>query len=225
MLLLTCAASGTPGAAFLRVDFTRSLYAPGSPPEEVKGALYYSPNGRVYIEIISPVNQHITLNGKEMILYYPKDRRAFVFTSNIPQSLPFASAFMGSLRDNLGMPELGYSASTVETHGDSIISTWNPPSALKKVAGKVVLTEVHGVVCLSESYTAEGTLSTRALYKNHASIKQGMVPMEIYGGWQTPQGWTRENILFSNPTPMTTLPAHLNNFIIPADVKPRRVQW
>lgn len=225
VLIFSYAVTFSAGSGYLSVDFIRSLYPPNNPAEVVKGVLFYAGTGKVYVEVTSPVLQHITLTGKEMIVYYPKDRIAFIFQSNNPLTLPFASAFMGSVRENLGMPELGFTLSDVDNRGDSILSTWAPPPVLKQVLGKIILTEVNGVVVRSESFSVKGALSTRALYKSHASISQGKVPMEIYGGWQTSAGWTRENILFSNPKNLNSLPTYLNNFTIPPDVKPRRVQW
>lgn len=210
---------------YLRVQFTRSLYAPSSSPDIVSGTMYFTPQGMVHIEITSPVTQHISLTGKDMTIYYPKERKAFVFSSDNPLSLPFASAFIGATRESMGLSDLGFTTSSVSRSSDSIISTWLPPVSARTSLQKVVLAEVNGVVVRSESFDAKGALSTRAVYKNYVSIMQGQVPLEIYGGWQSKKGWTRENLEFSDPRSVAALPPHLNDFTIPSDVIPRRVQW
>lgn len=187
--------------------------------------MYYTPQGVVHIEVTSPVSQLISLSGTQMSIYYPKERKAFVFESKNPLTLPFASAFLGSTRESFGLPELGFSASSATQRGDSVISTWIPPSIAKQAVDRVVLTEVSGDVVLTESYTPKGSLATRAMYKNYVSIKQGRVPLEIYNGWQTSKGWTKEVLLFAGPSTISVLPTHLNNFAIPADIQPRKVQW
>lgn len=225
MILTTAVASGV-GTGFLRVGFTRSVYQPsGGAPDVVQGNMYYTPSGVVHIEVTSPVSQLISLTGTQMSIYYPKERKAFIFESKNPLTLPFASAFLGSTRESFGLPELGFTAANVLQRGDSVISTWNPPSIAKQTVDRVILTEVHGDIVQTESYTQKGALSTRATFKNFISIKQGRVPLEIYNGWQTSKGWTKEVLLFASPSTISTLPAHLNNFTIPPDITPRKVQW
>jgi hypothetical protein len=228
--LFTQGAMGSPllmlnSLEYLRVQFTRSLYAPSSTPDIVSGTMYFTPTGLVHIEITSPIIQHISLTGKEMTIYYPKERKAFVFSSQNPLSLPFASAFIGATRESMGLSDLGFSTSTISRSSDTIISTWIPPASARTSLQKVVLAELNGVVVRSESFDAKGALSTRAVYKNYVSIKQGQVPLEIYGGWQSKNGWTRENLEFTDPSTVDALPPHVNDFKIPSDVTPRKVQW
>lgn len=225
VLLLAATIQATAQQGYLRVAFTRSLYAPNSPPEIVEGNIYYSQKGAVHIEVTTPVSQLITLTGNEMQLYYPKERKAFIFESANPMSLPFASAFLSSTRESFGLPEIGFSVLSVVRSGDSVISSWSPPPAGRQQVEKVVMVEVNGDVVKTESYAPKSKLSTRTTYKNFVGIQQGRVPLEIYGGWQTKKGWTRENLLFADPTTIAVLPAHLNGFAIPPDVMPRRSQW
>lgn len=226
LMLLASVTATTGGTGFLRVGFTRSVYQPsGGAPDVVQGSMYYTPTGVVHIEVTSPVSQLISLTGTQMSIYYPKERKAFIFESKNPLTLPFASAFLGSTRESFGLPDLGFTAASVTQRGDSVISTWNPPSVTKQAVDRVVLTEVNGDIVLTESYTSKGSLSTRATFKKYISIKQGRVPLEIYNGWQTSKGWTKEVLLFASPSTIPTLPAHLNNFTIPSDVVPRKVQW
>lgn len=226
--LLHTRCSGAPksaGVEQLRVDFTRTLYPPSSPPEIVKGRIYFTPDNALYLEVTSPVSQLITQVGKQMSIYYPEERKAFVIESANPLMLPFASAFLGSLRESMGLAELGFTTTSLNRRFDTIISEWSPPLVAKTAVSRVVLFELAGDVVQSESYDAKGLLSTRAVFKNHSTIKQGRVPMQIYGGWQSSRGWTRENLEFSNPETIQALPDHLNDFKIPSDVVPRRVQW
>jgi len=226
LLLLAVTAASSAGNGFLRVGFTRSVYQPGGgAPDVVQGNMYYTPQGVVHIEVTSPVSQLISLTGTRMSIYYPNERKAFIFDSKNPLTLPFASAFLGPTRESFGLPELGFTAANVTRRGDSVISTWNSPAAAKQSVDRVVLTEVKGDVVLTESFSPKGSLSTRATYKNYVSIRQGRVPLEIYNGWQTPKGWTKEVLLFAGPTTLDVLPQHLNNFVIPPDVQPRAVQW
>lgn len=226
LLCVPCNGAQRPIAVeYLRVEFTRTLYSPSSPPEIVKGFIFFSQDNSLYLEVTSPVSQRIALTGKQMSIYYPEERKAFVIESANPLLLPFASAFLGSLRESMGLAELGFTTSSLTRRLDTIVSTWSPPRSAKTAVSKVVLYEVGGVVVLSESYDAKGVLSTRAVFKNHIDIKSGRVPTEIYGGWQTSRGWTKENLDFSNPETIRTLPDHLNDFKIPSDVVPRKVQW
>lgn len=125
----------------------------------------------------------------------------------------------------MGLSDLGFTTSTISRSSDTIISTWIPPASARTSLQKVVLAEINGVVVRSESFDAKGALSTRAVYKNYIMIKQGQVPLEIYGGWQSKNGWTRENLEFTDPGTVATLPPHVNDFKIPSDVTPRKVQW
>lgn len=209
----------------LRVQFTRSLYAPASPPEIVKGNIYYSAEGKIFLEVTSPVSQLITLTGTQMNIYYPIERKAFVFESKNPLLLPFASVFLSSIKESMGLPELGFTASSVAQKGDTILSAWTPPAAGRSVVGRIELAEHAGVVVRTESFDPKGKLATQSVFKNYVTIRQGRVPLEVYSGWQTSKGWTRENLEFANPTSIADLPRHLNGFVIPSDVVPRKVQW
>ena len=224
-LLIASSLCAAPGTGYLRVNFTRSLYPPSSPPEIVEGNIYYSQQGSVHIEITSPVNQLITMTGKEMQVYYPKERKAFIFQSDNPLTLPFASAFLGSTKESFGLAEIGFTVESVKRNGDSVVSSWRPPPAGRGQVERIVLTEVKGDVVKTESYAPKSKLTTRTLYKSYVGISQGRVPLEIYGGWQTPKGWTKENLMFSDPSMITSLPAYLDEFKIPSDVVPRRTKW
>lgn len=225
VLLLAATMQTTAQQGYLRVAFTRSLYAPTSPPEIVKGNIYYSAEGKIYLEVTLPVSQLITLTGTQMNIYYPNERKAFVFESKNPLLLPFASVFLSSIKESMGLPELGFRASSVTQKSDTILSTWMPPAAGKAVVGRIELAEHSGAVVRTESYNPKGQLATRSVFKNYVPIRQGRVPLEVYSGWQTSKGWTRENLEFANPTPIEALPKHLNGFVIPSDVVPRKVQW
>jgi len=77
----------------ISVEFTRE-YRESNSKEIIKGKIYYKAPFKTVIKIKYPINQWMILEDKEMIIYYPDDKKAFHIISSVnPFSMLFFKAF------------------------------------------------------------------------------------------------------------------------------------
>lgn len=224
-LMLALMAGGSTDKG-LMVDFSRTVENPGEAKELVAGSLYYQAPQTMMLEVKQPVHQWLFFKRQQLDIYYPEEKRAFhIMSETNPLNLPFATAFVGNSRENFGFPEMGFTVSRTETKDDTLWTTWAAPKQVEKYIKNARTAELKGKLLLMESFTADGKLSTRAIFKSHAKYNAAYFPMEIYNGYQSAKGWVKESVVFSNARTLKTLPDTLLNFRIPPGTNTKEVKW
>lgn len=209
----------------ISVEFTRE-YSEDKTKEIIKGKIYYRAPSKTVIKVENPIYQWMILEDKEMIIYYPDDKKAFrIINSWNPFSMPFFQAFIGVVKEDYGLTELGYTLANYETNDNSLISHWNPPKNLSKFLGEFILEFKDNKIIRAELRNAKGKTLSKSLYKNHILYGATYFPLEISIIKYLKSGSTFEKIIYRNPQFNSSLPLEVVDFKIPADVKVKKVKW
>jgi len=209
----------------ISVEFTRE-YSESNTKEIIKGKIYYRAPSKTVIKIENPIVQWMILEGKEMIIYYPDDKKAFrIISTWNPFSMPFFQAFVGVVKEDYGLTELGYTLANYETNDNSLISHWNPPKNLSKFLGEFILEFKDNKIIRVELRNAKGKTLSKSLYKNHILYGATYFPLEIFTIKYLKSGSTFERIVYRNPQFNSSLPQEVIDFKIPADIKVKEVKW
>ena len=72
----------------------------GDTTEAVNGVAYYQSPGKVLIEVQEPVNQIMLINGSEMLIYYPVEKKAFRIKAKVPLPMPFVQSILSVFFDD-----------------------------------------------------------------------------------------------------------------------------
>lgn len=206
-------------------EFSRE-YKSENGKEIVEGKIYYlTQMEKLVIKVNHPVKQIMTIKGNETILYYPDTRKAFRITSQIPNSMPFFQLFIGVIKEDYGLTDLGYTFANYKRKGNKLISHWNPPKNLSRFLGEIVLEYVDNKLVYVESKNFKGKIISKAFYKNHISFGSNYFPLEISVTKNTKLHSSVEKIVYKNIKFNSSLPQNIINFKLPPDVKVKEIVW
>jgi len=209
----------------ISIEFQREHIEKGR-REIVKGKIYYQFPSKTVIKVIEPINQQMIVKEKEMIIYYPENQKAFRITSSLyPFSMPFFQAFIGVVKEDYGLTEMGYTLKNYERKGDTLISYWSPPKNLSKLLGEITLEYKENKLTRLEIRAPKGNLISQTLFKNHIIYGSIWFPLEISISRYLNSGPSFEKVVYSNPQFNAPLPPEIVNFKIPANVKVKEVEW
>ena len=223
-LLLSYSASFPQSSQTIQVQFERQYNEKGV-KEIVKGNIYYRAPGGVTVVVNSPVKQWMIFAGKQLTIYYPDDKQAFQFNAQIPISLPFFEAFIGVVKTDYGLTDIGYVLSTHKTRGDTLFTYWSPPKKTSKTLGEFTLAYVSDKIVYAELKRRDGTTASRSFYKNHIHYGVTYFPLEIYTIRYTKKDSILEKVVYTNPQFDKPLPIEVMNFKIPTNVKIEEINW
>jgi len=209
----------------ISVEFTRE-YSEDNKKEIIKGKIHYQAPSKTVIHITDPINQWMILEDKEMIIYYPDDKKAFhIISTWNPFSMPFFQAFVGVVKEDYGLTELGYTLANYETNDNSLISHWNPPKNLAKLLGEIILEFKDNKIIRVELRNPNGKTISKSLYKNHTLYGATYFPLEISTIKYMKSGAAFEEIVYRNPQFNSPLPKEVLDFKIPAHIKVKEIKW
>lgn len=214
----------TPPFESLIVDFVRE-YNNGPTKERSSGKIYYHRSGKLVINVTDPLEQIMVFSEKTLVIYYPEDKRAFQIESEMPFSLPFVSALIGSFRPNYGLDDMGYKLEHTERKGDTLISHWNPPNLVRPILGKSTLVEHKRTLIYAESRRASGEILTSAVFRDHMRKGNLILALHVETNHFHKEGVEIERLWFKNPEFNKPLPDSLMNFQIPAGTPTKNVKW
>lgn len=153
-----------------KVDGTHSL---------TKGRVYYDINNeKIIYDITFPAEQNLVMKDTSMYLY-----RDGVLTDR--QTVPNTNKFsvfhlsLNSHLDNYGLNNTGYKIEKVEKKDGMVMTTWLPPQNLRKVLGKVIVSQkdkqLFGVVF----FDANNQIIGKQFYRNYRLVNGLNFPGEI----------------------------------------------
>ena len=89
LIYATFITSSAIGESFnaISVEFTRNMKSDNT-IEKVKGIIYYDTTNTT-LEITYPINQWMILEGNQILIYYPDEKKAIEITSQSLGTLPF----------------------------------------------------------------------------------------------------------------------------------------
>jgi len=208
----------------MSVGFTRTITKEAS-EEAVKGYIYYQAPEKTVVKVIEPVKQWVVFEGNTMLIYYPKEQKAFRFKSENPFSLPFFQAFLGVAKDAFGLSEAGFTLFGNEMKEDTLITYWEPPKQAKKVLGNTITGLAKDRLVFMEVQDANGKRLVMTTYHNHFQHGEAFFPLEIVSVKYQENNSIIETIVYYNPHFDVAFPREVMNFKIPADTEIKDIEW
>lgn len=153
--------------------------SPAGQQQLTAGKVFYDKNiGQIVYEITFP-EKEIWVQ-KDTVLYKIVNSKV-VGKQNIPVMIEFSIynlVLNGNLAD-YGLKKTKFRIKKVEKNEDNVISTWEPPSDLKKFFGDVLLSNVkqqlNGIVFKDNT----GEIVSRQFFRNYIKVKGLSFPQEI----------------------------------------------
>jgi outer membrane lipoprotein-sorting protein len=208
----------------LIVDFHRE-YLSNTGRDVSAGRIFYNHTGKLVVTVKDPIDQILVFSEKTLVIYYPVEKQAFKIESEMPFSLPFVSALIGSSRPNYGLPDMKYTLKQTERKSDTLISHWEPPSMVSPVLGPATLVEHRRRLIYAESKRANGQVMTMAHFRNHIMRGNLVLALDVETTHFIKEGVEIEKIAFANPAINSPIPDSLLNFQIPSGTPTKNVKW
>ena len=193
--------------------------------EVVKGTIYYRAPKKVIAEVDTPIEQVMAVIDKVMLIYYPNEKKAFRIKSKNPIPPPFIQTIIGSMKEDYGLIESGYTLVKHEKKGDTIYTYWKPPSKHKKVLGSFILGTVSNKIVSAEAHQPDGRVAVKSVYRKHIKFGEKYIPREVFTEFYGESGVTQEHVIFSDVKFNPTLPDRVLNFRIPDSIPVKEVEF
>ncbi|TES92057.1 MAG: hypothetical protein E3J87_06280 [Candidatus Cloacimonadota bacterium] len=193
--------------------------------EIIKGTVYFQASGKIVVFVREPVNQWMIYRKDELIIYYPVEKRGFCFTTRFPPYPSFFQAFLGAVKEDYGLTDIGYTLSNHEINADTLTTWWNPPKRLSKQLGNFILVYVSNKITYAESRKSDGSISSKSFYDNHITHGVNYFPLKISTVRYAEADSSLENIFYNNPQFNINLPDIVKNFKLPSDAEIKKIKW
>ena len=216
-IIATNSAIGCQSFETISMDFVRTVKR-NDVSETVKGTIYYEPT-KTTLKTSVPLVQWMIFKGKETLVFYPNEMRAFRLKSNTPNTLPFFQYFIGVIQEDYGLSEFGYTLQKNEIKGDTLFVHWQPPQNAEKYFGKVRLALVEDKIIFSESTDNFGKMILKIEYENYFQFQNKYLPLKITITKYLGTNCVTEEVLYSNPVINQPLPDDVVNFNISPDLE------
>ncbi len=208
----------------LRMDFIRYTSENGR-VDTVRGQLWHYSSRHVALIVAHPLEQWMFLDSNHMILYYPKEKKAFRFVSKREFAMPFFQAFLSAREGRTALPEMGFTLKQNLEKGDTLYSLWEPPVKSRKEIGVARVGLLKGRLIVSEADDPNGNMLAESFFRNYQTKEGVSFPMEIEIHTNAGKRHMVEKTLFENLQPNTVLPGYIQDFQIPADAQIKEMEW
>lgn len=163
----------------IKADFIIKSKLPGGQQQLTVGKIYYDKNiKQIYYEISFP-EKEIWVQ-KDTIVYKIVNFKV-VDKQRIPTMIEFSIynlVLNGNLAD-YGLKKSSFKIKKVEKSEGNVISTWEPPDALKKIFGEVLLSNINQQLIGIVFKNIDGTIVSRQFFRNYLKVKGLSFPQEI----------------------------------------------
>lgn len=207
----------------INIDFLKTVKQKNK-KEIVQGTIYFD-GVKTTLKIFNPLNQWMILKGNEILIYYPDEQKAMRITSENPNTLPFFHNFLGIMKEDYGLSELGYTIRKNEMIEDTLFVHWEPPEKSKAVLGPIVVALVNDRIVLTKSRDARDKLILKTIYQSHVHYSGAYFPLQITMIQYTDNGPVSEEIVYSHPAFDKPLPPEILNFAIPEGIEVEEIAW
>jgi outer membrane lipoprotein-sorting protein len=208
----------------LEVDFKRILKDNES-TRISRGTIFFADPDNLTLKVREPIEQWMIFEGYRIRLYYPEEKRALEISSQMPSNLPFFDAFVGMVKEDYGLTEIGYSIDRHELTNDTLYIYWNPPEAAAGQLGQYVLALVDNKIAYAEARDAENKVIAKSLYNDHIEHNGTYFPLTIKTTRYESSDSTLETIYYTNPQFNRGLSEEALNIKIPTDVEVEKLEW
>lgn len=203
-------------------NFYREVFD-GNQNETVNGFLYLKDSQdekSVYFYVTKPVNQILTYNDTETIIYYPEEKKAFIIIESKPVKLNTMD-----VTKKVDLRQLDFILSKTIKEKESVTEKWVP----KNIAGFPIkeiekVLDKKGRIKKIEIKDKKEKIIWQVKYDNYLKIKEKDVPLfvESYNSFEN--NFFQERIVLSNPKENPELPDIIKKFEIPKDAIIKKVK-
>lgn len=140
-------------------------------------------------------------------------------------TFPFFQAFLGTINEDFGLSQLGFSLIDNKMLDDTLITIWAPPKAAADEIGGFTLSHLGDKIVCAELFNGNGSIISSSIFADHVQYKTYHFPCEMTTYRYTNIDTTREHIVFLNPQFNVDIADTMINFRPPVDVEIERVEW
>ncbi|HEC78904.1 MAG TPA: hypothetical protein ENI34_07155 [candidate division WOR-3 bacterium] len=208
----------------VRVDFEK--YTEDETGSElICGTIYHKIPHIFFIQVSEPINQIVISQPETLIIYYPEDTLVFKFSTDSSFAVTLLQPFLGALKEDYGLTDLGYQLSRYERRGDTLMTWWRPSGKPRTDLNKFFLVYISNAVHYVELKRKDGTPICTSRYGEHLKYGDYYFPLEISTVYYEDGDSTIEKIKFFNPGFNIELPETVLNFKPPPGVKIEKIPW
>ena len=230
LLLLICIDLNAQEKIILEPDFS-TLYSSferviesSSGVDTVRGDIYFMSLNKVYLDIIYPLHQIMTIEGKITRIYYPELQRAFLLESENPALVPVVPGLLGALRPDYGLSEFGFEIKGQSLEGDTLITHWFHPKAKDKI-GQFKLAQLNDRLVYAQYESLDSFSQTKTSFANYVSVEGMFFPTVMVTEINTLQEDAKETMTLTNLKVNLQIPSNIRNFKIPEHVPVEKRKW
>ena len=194
-------------AVFANISISNSVQK-----DTISGIIYVDQEDHIYIEVKHPVHQIFTFRGDTLLLYYPVDKKAFLFSEFNPMELPVSKALLGSGKE-CDLSTYGFRFLKKKSKGDTTLSYWK-----KEKGGTVVLKTLKGKL-IEILILHDGKEAGKTTYSDYKECKGLHLPSRIHSQINTKNGILTEDVTFTDVQFLDAFPDSLKHIKIPKDVE------
>ncbi len=185
--------------------------------EKVYGFMYFKisendKNNSMYLHVTAPVNQIIEYKTNKTTIYYPDEKKAFIFKYEKKSAKinPMDPAFK-----KIDLSAAGFILAKKERKGKGKREIWVPKEKKKSPIKEIVLgTTGSGAVNFIEIKATDGRIISRMKYGNFMKVGSREIPLYFEAYKSTGSSENFETTKLSDPDSKSGLPEELQNFKI-----------
>jgi hypothetical protein len=229
----------------LRVRFERTVTRKAS-AEMAKGVIYFQSPNLVVLHVdssafaslpakqdeesdlgslLAPLNQWMRFKDSSMLIHYPDEAKAFDVRSRYPFALPFFQAFVGIVREDIGLEAAGFVLDRSEERGETLVTHWLPPKEARKELSEVRLSLVDNCLSAAEMRNGKGKTLTRTVYGDYEQFGEDWFPMSVASFQYADRETIEEQVVYSEPEFGIELPDSIVDYELPAGTDLKTVIW
>jgi len=213
------------GIQTLSLDFQRVTGETGKPKEVIAGHLYFQRPFWMYVDVSSPVHQIMLSEKRQLLIYYPEEKKAFRIRTEKDNPPIFVQGLLTSLQEDYGLEKMGYKLTDHKTLKDTLVTIWTPPQDKKKVLGNFILKIVDNRLVEARTASANGKTKTVSHYSQYAKIDRFRLPLKIVTRTEDPWHEKKEALIYQNVQLNVSIPDSLLRFSIPKNTPVKDVRW
>lgn len=163
----------------MKADILTKSRMPDSTFQVSKGVMYYDQNHKkIIFHLTFPKKEEVVLC--DTVMYVFENGALQSKTSNylVPEQSVFHFMLSGKMA-NYGLEASSFKAVNVERKKDMVITTWEPPSQLKKLISKILVATQNKKLYSVTMVDGEGTITNRQILKKYQLIDGLDIPTEI----------------------------------------------
>ncbi|MEW6685763.1 MAG: outer-membrane lipoprotein carrier protein LolA [Candidatus Edwardsbacteria bacterium] len=190
--------------------------------EIVSGKFYYAPPSQLLFHVYNPLEQIFTFNGDTLILFYPKEKKAFKIKSLNPMVSSSVSSTW-TFNDKIDFSKLGYLFVKKQKMADTLYSYWVPKG--KSVIKAIIIGRLKNRMVSIEIDGVQQNQFSKILYTKHLQHNSFCIPTETYSIQCPPADTLIEHFTYQDIRFDIEIPDSISHFSIPNGIPVKEVVW